>query len=106
MLDANQRRRARRNGRGRMEEKPWRTVLPVKETGRFTRQQLEDAVNAVIELRRAHDPGRPLMVRERGPEWGKPVPPAPAEAQPAEPVPYEFARRGRRSRRRRPEGGA
>jgi hypothetical protein len=83
-----------------MKEKPWRTVLPVKETGRFTHQQLEDAVNAVIEMRRVHDLGRPLMVRERGPEWGKPVPPPPP-ATPAEPVPYEFARRGRRNRRRR-----
>ncbi len=78
---------------------PWRTVLPVEETGRFTREQLDDAVCLVMERRRA---GRPMVVRERGPEWGVPAPPPEAPAA-SEPVPYSAPRR--RRGRRRPEAG-
>lgn len=84
-----------------MKTTPWRTVLPVEETGRFTREQLEVAVNVVMERRRAHAASRPLVARERGPAWGGPLPPAhPAAAEP-EPEPYVRPRRGRG--RKRPE---
>ena len=86
-----------------MKPLPWRTVLPVEDTGRFTREQLENAVSTVMERRRAHAAGRPMIVRERGPEWGVDPPPAQAPAAPAEPVPYGRARRSRA--RKRPEAG-
>jgi len=86
-----------------MNATPWRTVLPVDETGRFTREQLEIAVNEVMERRRAYAASRPLVARERGPQWGAPLPPARPAAAAPEPEPYVRPRRGRG--RRRPEAG-
>lgn len=101
MLNVNPRKREYLNRGGRMKTPPWRTVLPVKETGRFTHEQLEGAVNAVMERRRSCAIGRPLIVRERGPGYGVPTPPAQPPAPAAEPEPYSRPRRGRR--RKRPE---
>ena len=86
-----------------MKPLPWRTVLPVEETGRFTREQLENAVDIVIAQRRAYAAGRPMILRETGPEWGVAPPRPQAPAAPAEPVPYERPRRSRG--RKRPEAG-
>ncbi|HET7460262.1 MAG TPA: hypothetical protein VFJ82_03405 [Longimicrobium sp.] len=88
-----------------MKTPPWRTVLPVEETGRFTREQLETAVNVVMERRRAYAVSRPLMVRERGPGWGAPPPPAPPGVGTPEPEPEPYVRPRRGRGRRRPEAG-
>lgn len=85
-----------------MKTTPWRTVLPVEETGRFTREQLAVAVNEVMERRRAYAVSRPLMARERGPGWSVPLPPVQPASIP-EPEPYVRPRRGRG--RKRPEAG-
>jgi hypothetical protein len=53
--------------------KPWRTVVQTEETGRFTHEQLDAAVLAVMARRHA-PPGRPMVARERGPEYGTRAP--------------------------------
>lgn len=101
MLNANQRNRAYRNRGGRMKPLPWRTVLFGDDTGRFSREELDNAVRTVMERRLAYAATRPLMVRECGPEWGVPLPPRPVDAVQPEPVPYGRPRRTGGGRRRK-----
>lgn len=66
---------------------PWRTIVPSRETGRFTPEQLDAAVLEVMEyVRYMQRPGRPMMVREQGPGYGVSRPVHPAAAEPGDPA--------------------
>ncbi|HEX8904181.1 MAG TPA: hypothetical protein VF771_05025, partial [Longimicrobiaceae bacterium] len=61
---------------------PWRTIAPTRETGRFTPEQLDAAVLAVMEHNRyGRTTGGVRMVREQRPEFGAPRAPDPAESE-------------------------
>ncbi|HEX8244466.1 MAG TPA: hypothetical protein VF541_13250 [Longimicrobium sp.] len=50
---------------------PWRTLVASRETGRFTREELDAAVLTVMERQRyPRGSGRPMMLREQGPGYG------------------------------------
>lgn len=103
MLNANQSKRAHRYSGGRMKP-PWRTVLFGDETGRFSREQLRDAVVTVMERRAIERErmGRPMIAREVRQERGMSSPRPEACVPPAEPVPYGQPRRGGRRRKAPP----
>lgn len=106
MLHLNQRFRAHRHSGDRMSMMPWRTVILGSDSGRFTREELDEAVRFVMEQRQAtYRASRPMVLREVGTRYGTPsAPPEPA-GPPPEPVPYGRPRRGGARKRKDPASG-
>lgn len=62
---------------------PWRTIAPSRDTGRFTPEQLDAAVRAVMEPARARrTTGGAMILREQRAEFGAPRPPEDAGTGP------------------------
>lgn len=105
---------------------PWRTVVASRDTGRFTPEQLEQAVLSVMrqaEHGRAGGPmilrepeatygspaagqpsaraGRPMVMRDQGPAFGSPLPAQSPTTGPAPDASGPAAERGTSAQRRR-----